>query len=98
MTLGVKPRPAADAVADRLGQLDHLDRARPVRQAADEAALLQRRDQPVDAGFGAQIERVLHLVEGGRHAGFLQPLVDEAQQLELLAGQHRLVSPELRPA
>ena len=50
------------------GQPDHLDGARPVGQAADEAALLQRRDQPVDAGFRAQVERILHLVEGGRHA------------------------------
>ena len=77
--------------ATEFGQLDHLDGARPVGQAADEAALLQRRDQPVDAGFGAQVERVLHLVEGGRHAGFGQPLVDEAQELELLAGQHRFL-------
>ena len=30
--------------------------------------------------------------EGGT-PDFLQPLVDEAQQLELLAGQHRVVSP-----
>ena len=90
ITLGVKPRGAAapHAVRDRFGQLDHLDGARPVGQAADEAALLQRRDQAVDAGFRAQVERILHLVEGGRNAGFLQALVDEAQQLELLAGQH----------
>ena len=79
-------------MGDRVGQLDDLDGARPVGQAADEAALFQRRDQPVDAGFGAQVERVLHFVEGGRHARFGQPLVDEAQKLELLAGQH-LVSP-----
>ena len=93
MTLGVKPRRPADAVADRLRQLDHLDGARPVGQAADEAALLQRRDQAVDAGLRAQIERVLHLVEGGRNPALLQPLMDEAQKLELLAGQHRVVSP-----
>ena len=36
-------------------------------EAADEAALLERGDQPVDAGLRAQVERVLHLVEGGRH-------------------------------
>ena len=39
----------------------------------------------MNAGFGAQIERVLHLVEGGRHAGFLEALMDETQQLGLLA-------------
>ncbi len=84
---------AAAAMVRHFGQLDHLDGARAIGQPADEAALLQRRDQPVDAGFGAQIERILHLVEGGRHAGFLQAFVDEAQKLELLAGQHRSVSP-----
>ena len=94
MTLGVKPRrPPPMPWPTEFGQLDHLDGARPVGQAADEAALLQRRDQPVDAGFGAQVERVLHLVEGGRNARFLQPLVDEAQQLELFAGQHLVISP-----
>src|ERR1051326_4682442 len=70
----------------------HRDGARSVGQPADEAALLERRDQPVNAGLRAQVEGVLHLIERRRHAGFLQPLVDEAQQLELLAGQHWLVS------
>ena len=90
ITLGVKPRerPPLMPWATEFGQLDHFDGARPVGQAADEAALFQRRNQPMDAGFGAQVERVLHFVEGGRHAGFGQPLVDEAQELELLAGQH----------
>ena len=91
MTLGVKPRarPADHAVGDQFRQLDHFDGAGPVGQAADEAALLERRDQAMDAGLGAQIERVLHLVEGRRHAGLLQPLMDKAQQLGLLASQHR---------
>ena len=91
ITLGVKPRDRRrpQPVADRIRQLDHLDGARPVGQAADEAALLQGRDQPVDARLGAQVEGVLHFVEGGRHAGLGQPLVDETQKLELLAGQHR---------
>src|SRR6185436_1835751 len=70
----------------------HLDGTRPVGQAADEAALLQRRDQPVDARLGPQVEGVLHLVKRRRNARFLQPLVNEAEQLELLAGQHRVVS------
>ncbi len=85
MTLGVKPRerPVPMPWATELGQLDHLDGARPVGQPADEAALLQRRDQPVDAGLGAQVERILHLVEGGRNAGFLEPLMDKAQAARL---------------
>jgi hypothetical protein len=49
----------------------------------------------MDAGLRTQVERVLHLVEGRRHPGLLQALVDEAQQFELLAGQHRRV-PRLR--
>ena len=72
----------------RFGQLDHLQRPRPVRQAADEAALLQCRDQAMDSGLGGKVQRILHLVEGGRNTRFLQALVDEAQQLQLLAGQH----------
>jgi hypothetical protein len=69
-------------------QLDDLDGAGAVRQPADEAALFQRGDQAVDAGLGAQIERILHLVEGGRHAGFLQPLIDESQKFILFAREH----------
>ena len=57
----------------------------------------KRRDQPMDAGLRPQVERVLHLIEGGRHAALLQALVDEAQKLELLAGQHRCSS-RLGPA
>jgi hypothetical protein len=76
-------------------QLDHLDGARPIGEPADEAALFQRRDQAMDAGLGPQIERVLHLVEGGRHAGLLQALMDETQQLELFSGQHRYLFPTL---
>ena len=100
MTLGVNPRRAgaAHAVGDRLRQLDDLDRARAVGQAADEAALFERGDQAVDAGLGSQVEGILHLVERGRHAGFLEPFVDEAQKLCLLAGQHLSRVPRLRAA
>ena len=68
------------AVRHRFGQLDHLDGAGAVWQAADEAALLQRRDQAVNAGFGAQVERILHLVERRRHARLLEALMDKAQE------------------
>src|SRR5512138_3085383 len=80
-------REAAPAAGGRLqlGQLDDLDGAGAVGQAADETALLERRDQAVDARLRAQIERVLHLVEGGRHAAFLQALADEPQKLVLFA-------------
>jgi hypothetical protein len=45
------------------------------------------------ARFGSR--RVLHLVEGRGHAGLLQPLVYETQELELLACEHRDL-PQLR--
>jgi hypothetical protein len=81
----------------RLGHLHDLDRARPMRQPPDEAALLQRRDQPVDPGLGAQVQRLLHLVEGRRHAIALHTLVDEFQKIALFAGQHRIAPPAARP-
>ena len=42
----------------------------------------------MDARLRAQVERVLHFVEGGRNPLGLQTLVNEAQQLALLSGQH----------
>src|ERR1700733_15233909 len=77
------------AMGNRFGKLDHLNGASPVRQAADKAALLKRRDQPVNAGFGAKVERILHLVKGGRNPGLLESLMDKTQELSLLACEHR---------
>ena len=72
---GARPPAALDdarhegrGTADVLGQAHDLDGAGAVREPADEAAFLQRGDQPVDAGLRAQVQRVLHLVERGRHA------------------------------
>jgi hypothetical protein len=48
---------------DRLGKLDHLNGARPIRQAPDEAAFLERGDEAMDARLRAQIQRILHLVK-----------------------------------
>jgi hypothetical protein len=70
-------------------QLDDFERARPVRQAANEAALLKRRDQPVNAGFRGEVECILHFVEGRRNAGLLHPFVNEQKQFLLLACEHR---------
>src|SRR5262249_43563332 len=44
-------------------------------------------------GFRTQVQRVLHLVEGWRHARLLETLMDEAQKFELFSRQHRAVSP-----
>jgi hypothetical protein len=90
MTLGTKR-------AARGGHAQHFERAGPVRQAADEAAFLERHDQAVNARFGAQVERVLHFVEGGRHTGLLHSGVDETEQFALLFRQHD-VPRRLNPA
>jgi hypothetical protein len=85
-------REAARALSERLRhrfrKLDDLHGARPVGQPAHEAALLERGDEPMDAGFRLEVERFLHLIEGGRHAGLLQPLMDEHEKLFLLRGEH----------
>jgi hypothetical protein len=89
MTAGSKPRlAAAERGNHRIWKLDDFEGAGPVGQPADEAALFERGDQPVDARFGGQIQRILHLIERWRDAGFLHPFVDEHQQFVLLARQH----------
>ena len=94
MTLGenLRARLALGGVED-FGQAQHFERAGAIGQAADEAALLERQNQPVNPGLRAQIERVLHLVERGRHARLLQPLMNEAQEIALFFRQHRQKSP-----
>ena len=52
---------AAAKVNEDLGLLSE-EKASAIRQAADEAPLFQRHDQAVNAGFRAQVERILHLV------------------------------------
>ena len=97
ITLGVKPRRALPLPPpDKLGQLDDLDGAGAIGQAADEAALFQCGDEAVDTGLRAQVERVLHFVEGGRHAGLFQPFVDETQKFILFARKHLDQSPGWR--
>src|SRR5580704_14652328 len=59
-----------------------------MRQAADEAALLEAADEPVDARFRLEAQRVLHFLERGRNAAIRQATVDEEQQLILFARQH----------
>jgi hypothetical protein len=71
-----------------LGQFDDFDRAGAVGQTADEAALLQRRDQAVDARLRPQFELFLHFVERGGHTVHLHADADEVEQFKLLAGQH----------
>ncbi len=57
-------------------------------EPADEAALLQRADQPVNAGLRRQTQRLLHFIEGRGDAVFRQALVDEQQKFVLLPGEH----------
>jgi hypothetical protein len=65
-----------------------LQSTRALFEAADITALLKRRDQTVNARFRAQIQRVLHFIEGWRHARLADALMDEHQELILLLGQH----------
>ncbi len=89
ITLGEKPRErCARGLRHRFGQPHDLHGARPVGQAAHEAALLERGDQPVDAGLRLEVERLLHLVEGRGYARLLQPLMDEHEKLFLLRCEH----------
>jgi len=85
--LGLERRAALGRGAGgrRLRHAHHLQRPRPVRQAAQETALFQGGDQPVDAGLRSQVQRLLHLVEGWGDARLLDPFVDEHQQFVLLA-------------
>jgi hypothetical protein len=81
--------------AGELRQLDDFDGAGAVGQATDEAALFQRGDEAVDTRLRAQVERVLHFIEGWRHASLLQPFIDETQKFILFARKHREHSPGL---
>ncbi|ENN87027.1 hypothetical protein RHSP_12904 [Rhizobium freirei PRF 81] len=77
-------------------QLDDFKRSGPVRQSADEAALFERCDQPVDSGLRCEIQCVLHLVERWRNTGLFHAFVNEEKQFLLLARQHRRGTPESR--
>ncbi len=85
MTLGENFCALGAATVADSGSLKHFDRPGAIGEPPDEAALLKRHDQAMDAGFRAQIERVLHFVEGRRNARFLQALVNEPQQFALLS-------------
>jgi hypothetical protein len=50
----------------------------------------------MDARLGAQVERILHFVEGRWDATFAQPFVDEPQKLILFACQHVGLIPKSR--
>ncbi len=69
-------------------QADHFQRPGAVGQAAQETALFQGSDQPVDARLGRQVQSFLHLVERGRDPGLLDPLMDEHEKFVLLTCEH----------
>jgi hypothetical protein len=71
-----------------VGQPHHFEGAGAMVAPAQEAAFLQRRDQPVDARLRPELQRLLHFLEARREAGALEVPVDEDQQLVLLACQH----------
>ncbi len=74
-----------------VGHLDHFQGPGPVGQAAQEPALFQGHNQPVDAGLGLQVQGFLHLVERGRHAIAGHPVTDEKEELVLLFGEHGML-------
>ncbi len=74
--------------AEAFRQFDDFDGAGAVREAADETAFFQRRDQPVDAGFRPKVESLLHLVKTGWNTVALYTSVNEIQQIQLLLGEH----------
>src|SRR5713101_3694811 len=93
---GRKTAAAVAATAGRkLGQLDDLDGAGAIGKAANEAALFKGCDEAMDPGLRTQIQRILHLVEGGRNARFLQAFADESQEFVLFAREHLDQSPGL---
>jgi hypothetical protein len=91
MTFGAKAfgrGPGGDIV----GQAHHFQRPRAVVAALEEPALLEGGNEPVDAGFRAQLQRLLHLLEAGREAGAAQMPVDEGQQFVLFTREHARLS------
>ena len=82
------------ALRHRIWQLHDLHGPRPMRQPADETPLFQGGNQAVDARLGLEVQGLLHLVEGGGHARFLQPLMNEHEKLFLLRSEHQV---PLRP-
>src|SRR6185312_7496220 len=85
----------AIAVPRQLGELDDFNGAGAIGQPANEAALLERGDEAMNPGLRTQIQRVLHLVEGGRDTGFLQPFIDETEKFVLFAREHFRPVPRL---
>ena len=85
------------AGSDVFGLAGDFERAGPVRQAADEAALLQRRDQPMHAGLALEVERFLHFLERGGNARLLQLALDEQKEFVLLGRQHQALSLNVGP-
>src|SRR3984957_7421301 len=72
----------------RFWQPQNFDRSGAIGQPTNEAALLERHDEPMNSGFRAQIQRLFHFVERRRHTLILQALMDKTQQLALLFCQH----------
>ncbi len=88
MTLGENRCALGVETVAEFGQPQDFDGSGAIGEPPDEAALLERHNQAMNSGFRAQIERFLHFVEGRRHARLLEALMDEAQELALLLGQH----------
>ena len=77
----------AETVAD-FGKPQDFDGSGAIGQAANEAALLERHDEPMNSRLRAQFQRLFHFIERRRHPLVLQALVYKTQKLALLFRQH----------
>src|SRR5690606_19510163 len=80
--LGARPDPHP------VGQADHLERTRAIRQATDVAPFLQTGDQPMDPGLRLQPKGRPHFLERGWHAVIPEITVNEPKQLVLPLSEH----------
>src|SRR5262245_62094415 len=86
-------RSGPNALGGVLRQPQDFQRTGSLLEPPYVAAFFQCRDQAMDARLRPQVQRVLHLIEGGWHASLAHPLMNEHQKLVLLLGQHGTHSP-----
>ena len=78
MTLGENLCTLGVATVADFWQSQDFDGPGAIGQPANEAALLERHDEPMNSRFRAQLQRFFHFVERRGHPSLLQALVDEA--------------------
>ena len=79
------------------GQAHHFQGTGAMGAAAQKTAFFQGRNQAMNAGFGAQVERFLHFLKGRGKAGIPEMLINKHQQFMLFTREH-LALPPAKPA